>query len=1284
MLSRGFFLVCIGLWLMALLSGAPERAIAADQPRQVSVSYCIECVPFQFTNVDGQPDGLLVDFWKLWSKKTGISVNFAPATWSNTLSQVREGRADAHAGLFFSTARHAYLDYGAPLTKTDTHVFFHKDIAFPRALSELKAYRVATIAGDLVEGWLRERLGDDAVAGYPDYHSLIAALNAGEIKVFAADTPTALFHLGRSGLLSTFRHQKLKPLYTSKWFTAVGKGKRDLLQVINEGMSMIGPAERLALLRTWASGQRSDEPAGLIVAIDNDYPPLSSIGIDGAPQGLLVDLWRAWGKVTKRKVRFKAGTWQQTLDDVRTGEADIHSGLFKSADREHWMAFSQPIQNIKTGLFSKFDAIGGGTLTQLKGKQVGAVAGTYQASYLEREHPDIKLHKFPDRTSYLVALMRGEIAAIVEEVPTVSAYLARFGLSGAVTRRADLFENQVFAGVRRDNMVLLDFLNEGLNKIPLQTLAEIEARWIPNPKDRFFAVEAREVNLTKAEVAWIEAHPEINVAATPDWPPFEWQDKASGEHRGISADFIRLAAAKVGLKVKSAFGPWPQLIEKLKTKRIDVAPGLNQTTNRDKFLLFTEPFVDYFSVIFTKAGRDDIKSMDDLAGKTVVVEQGYALAETIPRDFPGLRLKIVDTSIEALQAVSSNDADAYIGNQLVGTFLITKYLLKDLKTSGFYNRIPGRFRFGIRNDWPELKRILGKGLAAITTEERSAIIRAHTGLNLDMGNQVRLSDEERDWLSKHPTIRLGVDSTWPPFEYMDGDMYSGLAAGYIEAISKRLDTEMVPKPALTWQRAIEAIESKTDQVDMLPAVAITPERKAFLNFTKPYLTFPMVIAARKDAAYIGDMKDLDGKKVGMVRNYFVHEMVRANHPEIIPVLTDTVGEGLEQLEDGKAVAFIDNLGVITYELDRLGIEQIKIAAPTKYKVELSMGVRKDWPELIPILTKALETIDEKERAAIRNTWLALRVNIGWDLKTVLTWALPIGGSAALVILVIIVWNRKLGVEISERKKAQADLTVANDKLGQAMGHIEGSINYASRIQRSVLPDEPLLKSIFNDYFIHWQPRDVVGGDIYWASKWGEGAVVCLGDCTGHGVPGAFMTLISTGAMERSMIETEVGDVGAFLQRIHQAVQSSLGQDVADGESDDGMELGVCYFTPDGGQMHFAGARFDMFMVNGDELVDIKPTRKGIGYRDIPFDQNYQTKTIDLSPGLRFYMTSDGLIDQVGGERRRAFGKKRFRKLLLSVQELSFDQQKRRIIEALDEHQGAEVRRDDIAVIGFGI
>ncbi len=179
-----------------------------------------------------------------------------------------------------------------------------------------------------------------------------------------------------------------------------------------------------------------------------------------------------------------------------------------------------------------------------------------------------------------------------------------------------------------------------------------------------------------------------------------------------------------------------------------------------------------------------------------------------------------------------------------------------------------------------------------------------------------------------------------------------------------------------------------------------------------------------------------------------------------------------------------------------------------------------------------------------------------------------------------------------------------------------------------------------------------------------------------------MTLITTGAMERALIETPEGRVGDFLQKVHQLVQTTLNQDIPDGESDDGMELGVCFLPSDGKHMRFAAARFDLFIVQDGEVEILRSTKSGIGYRGIPFDQSFQEHDLSLSSAQSIYLTSDGLIDQVGGERGRAFGKKRFSALLREIEGKPMAEQQEAVHQALIAYQGAQHRRDDVAVIGF--
>ena len=467
-----------------------------------------------------------------------------------------------------------------------------------------------------------------------------------------------------------------------------------------------------------------------------------------------------------------------------------------------------------------------------------------------------------------------------------------------------------------------------------------------------------------------------------------------------------------------------------------------------------------------------------------------------------------------------------------------------------------------------------------------------------------------------------------------------------------------------------------------------------------------------------------------------------------------------------------------------------------------MGLRKDWPELVPILNKVLGSIGDRQRAAIKNTWLAVEVRFGADLKTVLTWVLPIGLGLTLIIVVIVISNRRLSLQIAERKRAERALTeseqqirrlletsnegvwmIDNDGrttginrslseiLGETDGDVRGrflyefldepskeiffeqlearkrgeatsyavvverqdgstvpvvingtpmydasgvkigsfgmvtdisdvkekeaelhnalmtisdSINYASNIQRALLTGDDMPRAVTRDSFTIWEPRDTVGGDIYWCHMWGDGILIIQADCTGHGVPGAFMTLIASGALDRAIGEVPTGQVGELIQRVHQIIQISLSQHGGRGQSDDGLELGACFINSDLTRLTYAGARFPLFFVHKRKVSEIKSTKSGLGYRGIPLDQIYEETEITLEDGMAFYLTTDGYLDQIGGTRNWMFGKTRFKKLLSDIHAIPMSEQKQAIRQALIDFQSDQARRDDVSVLGFRV
>ena len=470
------------LSLLLLVCLLPFPLLAAT-PERISVAYSIDSIPFQYTDEKGEPNGIIIDYWKLWSEKTGIAVDFVEATWNSTLALARDGKVDAHAGLFFNKERDRFLDYGVALTKTDTHVFYHNSIGIPEDISKLSAYRIGVLDKDFVEGYLQKRITPDSVVGFPDYSEIMARLQSGELKIFAADTPTALFYLAQAGLLAKFHYDQSAPLYQNDWFVASGEGNSDMLELVNQGMALISPDERRRIARRWVSGMPGEASDAIIIAISSNYAPFSTIGIDGKAGGYLVDLWREWASRVGRNVEFRATQWADTLGGIKSGEADFHSGLFRSRERQGWLDFSTPFLEIETAVYFKTGSRDAVPLDALANVGVGVIHDSFQEEYLGRQHPGKQIVSYADIDGLLTGLLLEEVEAAVAEVPEMTFALSRLGITGAAQQGDILFTEAVHAAVLKGNTNLLTLIDGGLAAIPSDTLADISDRWISHELD---------------------------------------------------------------------------------------------------------------------------------------------------------------------------------------------------------------------------------------------------------------------------------------------------------------------------------------------------------------------------------------------------------------------------------------------------------------------------------------------------------------------------------------------------------------------------------------------------------------------------------------------------------------------------------------------------------------------------------------------------------------------------------------------------------------------------------
>lgn len=263
-----------------------------------------------------------------------------------------------------------------------------------------------------------------------------------------------------------------------------------------------------------------------------------------------------------------------------------------------------------------------------------------------------------------------------------------------------------------------------------------------------------------------------------------------------------------------------------------------------------------------------------------------------------------------------------------------------------------------------------------------------------------------------------------------------------------------------------------------------------------------------------------------------------------------------------------------------------------------------------------------------------------------------------------------------------ELKQANDQLSLAFQDIKDSINYAKKIQDAILPLDEEIKKALPQSFVLFKPRDVVSGDFYWFNKKDDKIYIAAVDCTGHGVPGAFMSMIGNSLLNEIVSKKGTNDAASILKRLHQGVRKSLKQDRDSYESKDGMDLALAVIDTTTNILQYSGAKRPMFHYNNGFFEEIKADKQSIGGLEMEDHYTFTNHNFELKKGDTFYLFTDGYVDQFGGEKGKKFSTKRLKETLEGMQPLSMKEQKQELNSIIDNWKSEVEQIDDILVIGI--
>jgi len=496
------------------------------------------------------------------------------------------------------------------------------------------------------------------------------------------------------------------------------------------------------------------------------------------------------------------------------------------------------------------------------------------------------------------------------------------------------------------------------------------------------------LGLTAVELAFLKQNPVLNVHNEENWPPINFA--VNGKPSGYSIEFMDLLASKLGIRINYITGnDWNAFMQMLSDGRLDIMLNIVETPERLKNFIFTPPYLSATTGIYVQGGSKNvaIRSLDELAGKTVAVPAGFFLNEQLKRYYPAIKVKNYTDSIKSLEAVASGDVDAMVGRSGVINFLIEKQFLSNIVMSTAVEdpRFTSEMHLAVNKDQPVLRDILSKVISNVTESETTALRRKWS--QSGFVKQTSLTNAEQEYLLTREPVRVCIDPGWMPFEGFDLDgQFIGMESDYFMLFERflRLPFEIVKTGS--WTETLEY--AKDRRCDLVSLIVETKKSAAFLDFTAPYLSYPYVIATRQEQLFVEDVKQVLEERVGIVRGYALYEDFSRRYPDTEWVEVDNVQDGLLKVQSGEIFGLIDSVPSIGYAMSELGLTDIRITGKIEGQRLLRTGVRNDDPLLLSIMQKAVASLDTDDHQDIRRRWSPINVQSKEDY-TLTIWVFGI-------------------------------------------------------------------------------------------------------------------------------------------------------------------------------------------------------------------------------------------------------------------------------------------------------
>ncbi|HNB68076.1 transporter substrate-binding domain-containing protein [Accumulibacter sp.] len=712
-----------------------ERAWIAAHPRIV-LGIDQDWAPFILKKSDGSFSGIDGDLVAQLNAMLGTRITFVTGRWADMVTKLKNRQVDGLSATVVHAERGAFANFTRPYMTLWKYFYARRDHAQTiRSVDHLAGKRIGYQAGNLFEEKTLKAIPNVRAVPMNNSRAAFSAVLAGNLDGFVGSIMTE-YQLSRS------EAARLQPLFRVgqplELVFSIRNDWPELVSLLDKGIAALSAEERLQIKDRYYRGmdgrlaqvtiRLSDSERAwieahpsIVMGIDRTWKPFVITEPDGRVSGIEADFLARIRSLTGLNLQIEQGVWKDIVERAKRKEIDGLLYSTRQKEGEPYFLFSDSTFRGYRYIFArKNDMAVYRDMASLAGKRVGYQAGNAAEEGLLRNYPSVLAVAKANNGELLDALLRNQIDGVLSDAQFSYLLLERTVAEVGVAVVPPDSEISLRYSIRNDWPELQAIINKALAAIPSEERLAITERYIG--KIRAGIRSERQVVLTDAEQRWLDARHTVR-ARVSDWPPYMFTQPTPA---GVSVDYLGTVARRFGFTVEFVADHvgWSESVRDVKEERrhFDVLLTMHRSPEREKDFALSADYLYMPWAIFARRDSPFISGLDSLRGKTVAAEKGYFMTGKLKQEHPEIRLIEVDRSADALRAVSSERADAYVGNLVNASFLIRELGLANLSVAAPTAYGDHTQAMAVRKDWPELASLINKGIAAMTPDERNAII----------------------------------------------------------------------------------------------------------------------------------------------------------------------------------------------------------------------------------------------------------------------------------------------------------------------------------------------------------------------------------------------------------------------------------------------------------------------------------------------------------------------------------------------------------------------------------